>query len=214
MATQVTPVLNPPTKTPGLTEHVVSANLDNVGELTQLIREADNGNLNAREQLVRALYPRLRSIARYRLSAGAPMTLLDPTALLHESLAKLLDRGFGGIESSAHLVSYAATTMRSVLVDYARERSALKRDGGERVSLTYVDLEASDQGLDLLALDTAMAQLSAVDPRLTVIVELRCFAGLKIEEIAEQLSISARTVARDWQKARAFIMMFIQEDRK
>ncbi len=214
MATQVSSTLDAATSTSEIAAHTATSNLDDVGHLTQLIREADDGDLNAREQLVRALYPRLRSIARYRLSAGAPMTLLDPTALLHESLAKLLDRGFAGIESSAHLVSYAATTMRSVLVDYARERNAQKRDGGERVSLTYVDLEASDQGLDLLALDTAMAQLSAVDPRLTVIVELRCFAGLKIEEIAEQLNVSVRTVARDWQKARAFIMMFIQEDRK
>jgi RNA polymerase sigma factor (TIGR02999 family) len=211
MATQELPTLDSPPKFDDA-ELAITASHDEHGALTQLIREADDGDLSAREQLIRALYPRLRSIARYRLSAGAPMTLLDPTALLHESLAKLLDRGFAGIQNSAHLVSYAATTMRSVLVDYARERNAQKRDGGERVSLTYLDLEESDQSLDLLALDAAMAQLSAVDPRLTLIVELRCFAGLKIEEIAEQLAVSERTVARDWQKARAFIMMFLREE--
>jgi RNA polymerase sigma factor (TIGR02999 family) len=184
------------------------------GELTALIRLADNGDLQARERLIRELYPRLRAIARFRLSAGAPPTLLDATALLHESLAKLLDRGFAQIENTKHLVSYAAATMRSVLVDYARERNAQKRDGGERVSLTYVDIGQTGQGLDLLSLDDAMNQLSAVDPRLTAIVELRCFGGLKMEEIAEQLDVSERTVKRDWQKARAFLTMFLGTNAK
>lgn len=210
MSTRDLPTIDPATNIATMT---APATPEEAGALTQLIREADDGDLMAREQLIRALYPRLRAIARYRLSSGAPMTLLDPTALLHESLAKLLDRGFAGIENSTHLVSYAATTMRTVLVDYARERNAQKRDGGERVSLTYVDLEESDRSLDLLELDSALAQLSAIDPRLTLIVELRCFAGLKIEEIAKQLEVSERTVARDWQKARAFIMMFIREER-
>ncbi|MGL4230833.1 MAG: ECF-type sigma factor [Casimicrobium sp.] len=183
-------------------------------ELTALIRQAEKGDLQARERLIRELYPRLRAIARFRLSAGAAPTLLDATALLHESLAKLLDRGFAQIENSKHLVSYAAATMRNVLVDYARERNAQKRDGGERVSLTYVDAGQTDQGLDLLSLDDAMNQLSAIDPRLTAIVELRCFGGLKVEEIAEQLDVSERTVKRDWQKARAFLMMFLGTNAK
>lgn len=183
------------------------------GELTRLMRRADHGDLAAREHLIRELYPRLRAIARYRLSADVAPTLLDATGLLHESLAKLLDRGFAQIENSQHLVSYAAATMRTVLVDYARERNAKKRDGGERVSLTYVDAEQSENGVDLLALDQAMRQLSAVDPRLTSIVELRCFGGLTVDEIAVELGVSERTVARDWQKARAFLMVFLGWER-
>lgn len=183
-------------------------------ELTVLIRLAGDGDLLARERLIRELYPRLRSIARFRLSAGSPPTLLDATALLHESLAKLLDRGFAQIDNSKHLVSYAAATMRSVLVDYARERNAQKRDGGDRVSMTYIDIEQTDRGLDLLSLDEAMNQLSALAPRLTAIVEMRCFAGLKMDEIGEQLGVSERTVKRDWQKARAFLVMFLGDSTK
>jgi RNA polymerase sigma factor (TIGR02999 family) len=197
------------------TTSVVRANDQNEGqELTVLIRLAGGGDLRARERLIRELYPRLRSIARFRLSGGMPPTMLDATSLLHESLAKLLDHGFAHIESTKHLVSYAAATMRNVLVDYARERNAQKRDGGERVSLTYIDIEQTDRGLDLLSLDDALNQLSALDPRLTAIVELRCFAGLKMDEIGEQLGVSERTVKRDWQKARAFLVMFLGDSAK
>jgi RNA polymerase sigma factor (TIGR02999 family) len=178
-------------------------------ELTALIRSASEGDMQARERLIRELYPRLRAIARYRMSGHVPPTLIDATGLLHESLAKLLDHGFEKIENTQHLVSYAAATMRHVLVDYARERNALKRDAGERVSLTLADVGQSDQGLDLVMLDEALRRLDAVDPRLTSIVELRCFGGLKIEDIASQLGVSERTVKRDWQKARAFLTMFL-----
>jgi RNA polymerase sigma factor (TIGR02999 family) len=180
-------------------------------EITALIRLAGEGDMLAREHLIRELYPQLRAIARSRLSGHVPPTMLDATALLHESLAKLLDRGFARIENSRHLVAYAASTMRSVLVDYARERNASKRDGGERVSLTLLNVGQRETPLDLLMLDQALTQLDAVDPRLTALVELRCFGGLKIEEIALELNISERTVKRDWQKARAFLMMFLSE---
>jgi RNA polymerase sigma factor (TIGR02999 family) len=204
------PAFNPSTAEPcgsPAAEQTLSSDL--TLDLTALIRRAGEGDLNARERLIRELYPRLRSIARYRLSGHVPPTLIDATGLLHESLAKLLDRGFSKIESSQHLVSYAAATMRNVLVDYARERNALKRDAGERVSLTCVGAGIMQQGLDLVLLDEALVQLTAVDPRLTSIVELRCFGGMKLAEIASQLSVSERTVKRDWQKARAFLMLFL-----
>jgi RNA polymerase sigma factor (TIGR02999 family) len=204
------PAFNPSTAEPcGSPAAEQTLNSDLTLDLTALIRRAGEGDLNARERLIRELYPRLRSIARYRLSGHAPPTLIDATGLLHESLAKLLDRGFSKIESTQHLVSYAAATMRNVLVDYARERNALKRDAGERVSLTCVGAGMMQQSLDLVLLDEALVQLTAVDPRLTSIVELRCFGGMKLAEIASQLSVSERTVKRDWQKARAFLMLFL-----
>lgn len=184
-------------------------NVDSEDDLTELTRLAGTGDLQAKERLVRQLYPRLRAIARARLNANTPPTLLDTTGLLHEALAKLLDRGFAHIENSRHLVSYAAATMRSVLVDYARERNAIKRDAGDRVTLTNLDIAQPDRGFDLVSLDEALTRLDAVDPRLTWIVELRCFGGLKTDEIAAELGISERTVKRDWAKARAFLMNFL-----
>jgi RNA polymerase sigma factor (TIGR02999 family) len=183
--------------------------LDSDDELNELTRLAGQGDLAAKERLIRQLYPKLRSIARSRLAAHSPPTLLDTTGLLHESLAKMLDRGFGQFESSRHLVSYAATVMRTVLVDYARERNAQKRDGGDRVTLTNLDIRSEDRNVDLVALDQALKRLTEVDPRLTMIVELRCFGGLRTDEVAAELDISERTVKRDWQKARAILLMFL-----
>jgi len=121
----------------------------------------------------------------------------------------MLDRGFSQFESSRHLVSYAATVMRTVLVDYARERNAQKRDGGDRVTLTNLDIRSEDRNVDLVALDQALTRLTEIDPRLTMIVELRCFGGLRTDEVAAELDISERTVKRDWQKARAILLMFL-----
>jgi RNA polymerase sigma factor (TIGR02999 family) len=183
--------------------------LDSEDELTELTRLAARGDRVARDRLIHQLYPKLRAIARSRLAAHSPPTLLDTTGLLHESLAKMLDRGFGQIENSRHLVAYAATVMRTVLVDYARERNAQKRDGGDRVTLTGIDIGSKDRNFDLVALDQALSRLSAIDERLTTIVELRCFGGFGIDEVAAELDISERTVKRDWQKARAFLLMFL-----
>jgi RNA polymerase sigma factor (TIGR02999 family) len=183
--------------------------LDSDDELNKLTRLAGQGDLVAKERLIRQLYPKLRSIARSRLAGHSPPTLLDTTGLLHESLAKLLDRGFDKFESSRHLVAYAATVMRTVLVDYARERNAQKRDGGDRVTLTNLDIRSEDRNVDLVALDQALRRLTEIDPRLTMIVELRCFGGLRTDEVAAELGISERTVKRDWQKARAFLLMFL-----
>lgn len=183
--------------------------MDSDDELTELTRRAGQGDLAAKERLIRQLYPKLRSIARNRLAAHCAPTLLNTTGLLHESLAKLLERGFAQIENSRHLVAYAATIMRTVLVDYARERNALKRDGGERVTLTNLDIRAEDRNVDLVALDQALTRLTEVDPRLTAIVELRCFGGLRTDEVAAELDISERTVKRDWQKARAILLTLL-----
>jgi RNA polymerase sigma factor (TIGR02999 family) len=183
--------------------------LDSDDELTELTRRAGQGDLAAKERLIRQLYPKLRSIARNRLSAHSAPTLLNTTGLLHESLAKMLDGGFARFESGRHLVAYAATVMRTVLVDYARERNAQKRDGGDRVTLTNLDIRAEDRNVDLVALDQALTRLTEVDPRLTTIVELRCFGGLRTDEVAAELNISERTVKRDWQKARAILLTLL-----
>lgn len=186
--------------------------MESQDELTELTRRASQGDLAAKEALIRSLYPKLRSIARSRLAAHAAPTLLNTTVLLHESLAKLLERGFAQFSDSRHLVAYAATIMRTVLVDYARERNAQKRDGGERVTLTNLDIRSEDRSIDLVALDQALAKLSEIDPRLTTLVELRCFGGLQIEDIALEMNLSTSTVKRDWLKARAFLLHLLGPD--
>jgi RNA polymerase sigma factor (TIGR02999 family) len=176
--------------------------------LDELTRLARAGDLAAKERLIRALYPKLRAIAHGRLAGHAAPTLMQTTVLLHESLAKVLEQGLAKIENSQHLVAYAATVMRTVLVDYVRERTAQKRDGGERVVLTHLNLRTEDRSIDLVALDEALNRLSQIDPRLTTMVELRCFGGLSIPEIAAELALSESTVKRDWQKARAVLLTF------
>ncbi len=142
-------------------------------------------------------------------------TPLDPTSLVHESYLKLVGASNGArFEDRAHFFAYAASAMRSVVVDYARNRMARKR-GGDLKRVAEIPEEAeSSLRLDenLLALDTALERLAAVDEKLAKVVELRYFAGLSEQEIAELMDRSERSVRRDWQKARMFLLAAMRED--
>jgi RNA polymerase sigma factor (TIGR02999 family) len=186
------------------------AHLDNANLLKQLTHAASQGDLRAKEELIRQLYPQLRLIARRQLAMNATPTHLDTTGLLHDSLAKLLEQGFATIENERHLVAYVATTMRHILIDYARERKSQKRDAGERVTLTNLDVVTPDRNYDLVALDQALTRLEQLDARLGQLIEMRCFGGLSVKEIAEELGVSERTIKRDWQKAQAFLITFLE----
>ena len=152
-------------------------------------------------------------MARRQL-AGQQGRTLDATSLVHESYLKLLGaRGAARFEDRAHFFAYAASAMRSVVVDYARNRLARKRGG----DLKRVDLpENSSSGVrldeDLLALDVALARLQAVDAHLAKVVELRYFAGLSEQEIADLCQRSERSIRRDWQKARMFLLASVRDD--
>jgi RNA polymerase sigma factor (TIGR02999 family) len=179
--------------------------------ITVLIQRAQTGDAASREQLVTRLYPQLRRMAAKKRSAHVTLTLLDTYGLLHEALERMLRSGLERIQGTEHLMAYASHVMRSVMVDHVRRRNADKRDGGDRVTLaTGVDLPVADRAIDLVALDEALSRLSEADPRLTALVEMRCFGGLSIEEIAEELKLSTRTVKRDWQRARAFLKVFLE----
>ena len=134
---------------------------------------------------------------------------------MHEAYLKLIGRGDGSakFDDRAHFFAYAASAMRSVIVDYARQRLAQKRGGDlHRVTDLPEDIEGGlrlDE--DMLGLDTALNRLTAVDPRLTQVVELRYFAGLSELEIAALMQRSERSVRRDWQKARMFLLASLQE---
>ena len=183
------------------------------GDITQLLQEARGGGRGALDQVLAALYQELHSMARRQL-AGQQGRTLDATSLVHESYLKLLGaRGAARFEDRAHFFAYAASAMRSVVVDYARNRLARKRGG----DLKRVDLpENSSSGVrldeDLLALDVALARLQAVDGHLAKVVELRYFAGLSEQEIADLCQRSERSIRRDWQKARMFLLASVRDD--
>jgi RNA polymerase sigma factor (TIGR02999 family) len=153
-------------------------------------------------------YDELRAIAHRRLVSGGRGTL-STTALVHEAYLKLGDGTRGAWRDRAHFLACASLAMRHILIDRARERMALKRGGmagGVRpVTLDDEALAAEDQPQALLALNDALEQLAAADPRLAQVVQCRFFGGLTEQETAAALGITVRTVQRDWVKARVLL---------
>ena len=152
-------------------------------------------------------------MARRQL-AGQYGQTLNATALVNEAYLKLIGRTDVQFDDRAHFFAYAASAMRSVVVDYARQRLAQKRGGDlHRVTELPDDVEGGlrlDE--DMLALDTALNKLAAVDTKLAQVVELRYFAGLSEQEIAELLNRSERSIRRDWQKARLFLLASLGDE--
>ena len=180
--------------------------MDSAPEVTQLLIAWSDGDDSALEQLVPLVQAELQRIARHYLQAEQPGHLLQTTALVNEAWLRLIDWRNVSWQNRAHFFSVAAQLMRRVLVDEARERQSLKR-GGEalRVSLSAAAGVADEQGVELLALDTALHELAALDARKCRIVELRFFGGLSVEETAEVLQVSQRTVLREWSFAQTWL---------
>ena len=185
------------------------------GDITLLLDAARDGDRGALDRVLSTLYQELHGMARRQLAGQKHGHTLDATALVHEAYLKLVGRGNGSaqFDDRAHFFAYAASAMRSVIVDYARQRLAQKRGGNlHRVTELPENLEGGlSLDEDMLGLDTALNRLSSVDPRLTQVVELRYFAGLSELEIAALLQRSERSVRRDWQKARMFLLASLQE---
>ncbi len=182
-------------------------------DITALLDAARGGDRGALDNVLATLYQELHTMARRQL-AGQHGQTLDATALVHEAYLKLIGRREAQFDDRAHFFAYAASAMRSVVVDYARQRMAQKRGGDmHRVTDLPEDIEGGlrlDE--DMLGLDTALNQLAAVDERLARVVELRYFAGLSELEIAELLKRSERSIRRDWQKAKLFLLASLQGD--
>lgn len=181
------------------------------GEITGLLAAARQGDGNATERLITLVYDELRSMARRQLRHWRHGQTITTTALVHETYLKLVDRNSATWDDRSHFFSVAALAMRHILVDAARRRVAKKR-GGDEVRITFDELRLSGgkgdteaRAVEILAIDRALSSLSALDERLSRLVELRFFAGLTEEETAEVLGTSERTVRRDWRKARSFL---------
>lgn len=167
----------------------------------------NEGDATALTGLVELLYPKLRRIAHQRLARRRPDESLDSTALANETYLKLVRAGGIRCENRVHFLALCAQIMRRILVDHVRRRTFAKRGGGARhVPLDEVVLAAEERGIDVLALDEALAALARVDPRKSRVVELRYFGGLTIEETAEVLGVSLDTTKRDWRMARAWLL--------
>ena len=163
------------------------------------------------DQVVALTYQELRAIAHRRLAARGPGGTLSTTGLVHEAYLKLVDQSRAGWQDLAHFRALASLAMRHVLVDRARERSALKR-GGVRQQITLDDevTALEDQAEMLLQLNDALERLATVDPRLGRVVDCRFFGGLTEQETAEALGLTTRTVQRDWVKARVLLRRLLE----
>jgi RNA polymerase sigma factor (TIGR02999 family) len=178
-----------------------------MGEVTQLIGAARAGDRGAFDRIFELLYPELRQVAHRRLSRGARDGLMETTALVNECYLKFLKRESLTPEGRAHFLAYAATVMRSIIVDAARAAKADRRGGdAEQVTLDSELIGALPAASDeILDVHEALEELSRIDERLAQVVEMRYFGGLEDDEIAEALGLSSRTVRRDWDKARLLL---------
>ena len=173
-------------------------------DVTAILQDWREGNAEALPRLLDAVYAELRRLARHYLSQERAGHTLQPTALVHEAYMKLVDQRVSW-QNRAHFFAVAAQAMRRVLVDHARGHLAQKRGGAqERVTLSAAEGLAAPE-VDLIALDSALEKLAALDPRQSQIVELRYFGGLTNEETAEALGISPATVKREWTVAKAWL---------
>jgi RNA polymerase sigma factor (TIGR02999 family) len=178
-----------------------------VTEVSRILSAIEQGDPHAASQLLPLVYDELRALAAHRLAHEKPGQSLQATALVHEAYLRLV----GGDrpprwDSRGHFFAAAAEAMRRILIDNARRRHRLKRGGDRRrVDLAQVAALPASPADDLLALDEALDQLAAEDPKKAELVKLRFFAGLSVEEAAQCLDISRATADRYWAYARAWL---------
>ncbi len=175
--------------------------------ITELLERVNGGDDDARDALFAMLYQDLRTLARSRLRRSETITLLDTTSLVHESYMRYLDARQLSFADRGKFFAYAASVMRSIVVDEVRKRHAERRGG----SAPHVELDTGSIGTlasddaQIVRVHEALDELSSLDPRLAQVVEMRYFAGLSEVEIARALDITERTVRRDWNKARTLL---------
>lgn len=175
-------------------------------EVTLLLKAWNDGDDVAFAQLVPLVEAELHQLAQNYIHRERPGHLLQTTALVNEAWLRLIDWQNVSWQNRAHFYGAAAQIMRRILVDEARHRQRQKHGGGAlQVSLTQAANVSQEKTADLVALDDALNSLAEFDPRKSKIVELRFFGGLSVEETAEVLKLSARTVAREWNVAQAWL---------
>ncbi len=181
-------------------------------DITRFLSDLDSGNRRAVAELLPVVYADLRRMADSFFRKERRDHTLQPTALVHEAYLRLVDGKGEGYQNREHFFRVAAVVMRHILIKHARARGAQKRGGEqERVPLAEEMAVELPSDVDLLALDEALTKLGELDARQAQVVELRFFAGLSVEESAEVLGVSKRTVEGDWQLARAWLWRALKD---
>lgn len=179
---------------------------------TELLLEVQRGDRAAVDQLLPLVYDELRRIAHAQLRRERPDHTLSTTGLVHEAYLKLINLKRASWQSRVHFCAIASKAMRQILIQHARKHNAQKRGGSwHRLSLDDTQISVEEKAGALVALDDALTHLAERDERLAQIVECRFFGGMSVEETAEALGVSVRTVARDWARAKAYLHRLLQE---
>src|ERR1700744_573439 len=178
---------------------------EELGDVTGLLVRWGQGDHSVLEDLTPLIYADLLRVARARLRREYGECTLEPTALVHEAYLRLADQKNLHAENRVHFYAIAANTMRRVLIEHARKRTAQKRGGGIRITLQTEMGIVEERGPDLVLLDEALSKLSAIDARKSQAIEYKFFGGLTTEEIGQILGISVATVGRELRLGQAWI---------
>jgi RNA polymerase sigma-70 factor, ECF subfamily len=177
------------------------------GDLTALLHRWTSGDGDAGRELVARMYPELKRIAESRMRGERDDHTLQATALVSEFFLQLARREDFVWQNRTHFLAFASQAMKRLLIDYARSHGAGKRGGGQpEIQIDALNLSTRDGGLDLLDFSRLLDRLWKEEPRMAQVVEMRCFGGLTNKEIAETVGVDERTVKRDWQVARAWLV--------
>lgn len=175
-------------------------------DVTAILQAWSDGDTQAPAKLMPLVYEELRRLARDYLRGERLDHTLQPTALVHEAFLRMVDQSSMKWQNRAHFYGLSAQLMRHILVDHARARVAAKRGGvAQKVPFDDAKFLSTDRPTDLIALDDALKGLAEIYPRKSQVVELKFFGGLSVEEIAEILQVTAKTVSRDWNFARLWL---------
>lgn len=178
--------------------------------ITELLIEWRDGDVTALDKLMPLVYEELRRLARYYMRRERPGHTLQTGALVNEAYLRLVDHKGMRWQNRAHFYAVAAQAMRRILVDHARFHRYAKRGGGAQpLELDAAAAQFQRQAAELVALDDALSDLSAIDPRKSQIVEMRYFGGMSVEETAQVLGVSSVTVMREWRTAKAWLLRAI-----
>jgi RNA polymerase sigma-70 factor (ECF subfamily) len=175
-------------------------------QVTQLLANWSDGDDAALEKLTPIVYEELRRLAHHYMAGQRPDHTLQTTALVNEAYLRLADQTSPSFANRSHFFAVAAKAMRQILVNYAKASQSQKRGGGERrVGLDEAALVSPEQTTEIIDLNEALERLATLDSRKAHVVELKYFGGLNHDEIAEVLKVSAMTVRRDWDFAKAWL---------